>query len=340
VKAAETPYAIAYGANRHPAWRFVRATQLVRDRIPPHPLRDDAAILAMRRYLITRRDYGRRVRDTEELEFVLAERFKQVWNAERIYSRGEDSRSRYELEALILARQPVSKIASRLSIDTKTVVTYEKLFFNVADKINSRGFIVANAILPTFMSGLSNRTPSGAAKYFAYFAGVHALNAILDAFSENYAPLAEEHDWESWATSKFREAFATSAVVSMMYMEPTQFNVRNILEGFYNLIALSHRERVGTGGNNNINAAFEIFVQNNKQLVGSEADSNQPVMALPGVNPSVEPRVRDYIASSSGDADVMQDYSADTWVPPDKRRVLDLKAVKKILEKPSKPKNG
>lgn len=327
---AETPYAIAYGANRHPAWRFVRATQLVRDRVPPHPVRDDSAILALRRYLVTRRDYARKVRDSDELEFVLANRFKQVWNAERIYSRGEDSRSRYELEALILARQPVSKIAQRLSVDTKTVVTYEKLFFNVADKIDARGFIVANAILPTFMSGLSNRTPAGAAKYFAYFAGIHALNAILDAFSENYAPLSEEHDWESWATGKFREAFATSAVVSMMYMEPTNFNVRSILEGFYNLIALSHRERVGTGGNNNINAAFEIFVQNNKQLVGSEADSSQPVTSLPGVNPSVEPRIRDYISVSAGDVSTMQEYSAETWVPPDKRRVLDLKATKKL----------
>lgn len=319
-------YAKTKGAIRSPQWRYDRAARLVNDGRPPHPRRDDRYIAAFRKYLLVQRELRRKLDYADDVNDALSDRYEHLWNAETIFSSGEENRLRYELEALILARVPFEEIADRLAIDVATVQSYERIFFHVTDKLDSRAFIVYNVIGPTFMAGLGNRTAASTAKYFAYFAGRHVLDMILDAFGEN--PIVPENPSEvgDWVSSTYRSRFGLSSLVSVTFLEPTSYTSRTLLEGYYNLLSLSSREKAGDGDNNSINAAFEIFAKQNPALIGSKADS--ALARHPGGvrSASLEPRVAELMGTVEGKVQkrFIEKYNSPDWVPPDKRKSTEL----------------
>src|SRR5690606_3167185 len=64
---------------------------------------------------------------------------------------------RWYIESLVLAGDSAENIAEYLGQDIKTVTTYEKLFFDVRSKINSKGYIMSQIITKAVERGLFDR---------------------------------------------------------------------------------------------------------------------------------------------------------------------------------------
>jgi hypothetical protein len=87
--------------------------------------------------------------------------------------------NRLEIEARILARQSAREIARRFGISAEAVVTFEALFFGVADRLDAATFIMTQVI------GVDPRRSDGRPDYatllkmVAYQGGPPALEAML-----------------------------------------------------------------------------------------------------------------------------------------------------------------
>lgn len=319
----DTAYYEKFSIRRLPAWRYDKAQRLVADRKPPHPRRDDTAVKQLRKYLLAKEKLRTRFEYEDDLQYELAGRFTNLWAAEEIFIGGQDDRVRYKLEAGILAGLTDSEIQERLPVEAKTVKIYESLFYNVRERLDRRDYIAGTVLADTFMAGLQSRTPELTAKYFAYWGGPLALDLVTDCFTQAIAKPQEPSDLGKWLDEQFRLRIKTSAMIGISSMEPNNFNINTLLEGYTGLLSLAHREAATTGDDNVINRAIEIFVSNNPVPVGDEADK---LAIRPGPEygrGAVEPRVNELVVldEAGNTPNQLTPYQEGDWVNPLKRRI-------------------
>ena len=93
-----------------------------------------------------------------------------------------ESRRRWELEARMLARQPLAEIALRMNLNPVTVEVYEGWFYNIGDKIEIDGYFetelvdltkIANSVVPVEIIW----------KAVAYCGGLVAFEELLDRYA-------------------------------------------------------------------------------------------------------------------------------------------------------------
>lgn len=154
-------------------WRWRRATQLAEN---PHlsfnRRYDDIWILRARDFL---RDFNR---SEDEIDrFQLAESQSGIFYAYDLYR--EDSSLRYELEARLLSQQSHPGIAHRCCLEYETVTIYERLFFNVEERIRNTGYILHCVIGEALHRGLSEREYDLLWKWYGYMYGPHMLDALI-----------------------------------------------------------------------------------------------------------------------------------------------------------------
>lgn len=103
--------------------------------------------------------------------------------------------TRHELEARILARQPLKDIANRMSLQPAMVHTYEKIFFHVTDRLNNASYIVHQVLGPVFHMGLTDKNIPLLWKAYGYFTKSPAMiDALTSTFSTKASPTANEVD--------------------------------------------------------------------------------------------------------------------------------------------------
>ena len=119
---------------------------------------------------------------------------RAVLAASRLRSEG-DARRRLELEARVLAGQPAGAIAARLGLPADVVEAFEKLFFDVRDRLDAPDYIAAVAIGPALhRHGLVVDDAGTLLKVIGYGYGPHVLDvlmAVLDDGSGRGADAAE-----------------------------------------------------------------------------------------------------------------------------------------------------
>lgn len=322
VKTTQLNYATLYDPLRPPAWRYERVVKLIDNNWAPHPVYDDKFILKFREYRHYKDELERRHEDEYISRHKLANKYRHLWNADRLFNEGRDSRSRWGLEAMILARMPFEAIAKSANCEVDTVRIYEKLFFNVLDRIDAKEYIASVVLHNSFMSGLPHRTAEMTAKFFAYFGGPLVLGLVLDAFDpSNHIP-EEPHEISRYLDDKFRLASRTSALVGVTFLEPTNFNFRPLLESYTALLSLQYRETANAGDDNAINQAVELFARNNPVIKGDEASL---VPVRPGrliANGAIEPRVNEIfdVLQENKEADINQ-FPDDWTMPPPQIKV-------------------
>jgi hypothetical protein len=102
---------------------------------------------------------------------------------------------RYYIEARLMTGETCEQVAEALGCSTDLVDWYEKLFFNVSEKLKYRGYVMTCVISPTLHTGLSPSAYDVLWKVFAYLYGPVALDAIVQGTSSiHHAETAEETD--------------------------------------------------------------------------------------------------------------------------------------------------
>jgi hypothetical protein len=123
--------------------------------------------------------------------YELMEEFPDLYGAYLIYQRGENEDRhpmRYAVEARLLAGQNNYDIAGRLGVESGLIEAYEKIFFNVREKLNNPDYIMTCVLGPSIHAGLSDRDYDLLWKLFGYIYGPLALDAFIHATTRKYRP--------------------------------------------------------------------------------------------------------------------------------------------------------
>lgn len=168
------PYRETFRASpfRRPDWRWVVAEHLVDGGGEPDQASHDDWIARARNYL----HYG---------PCVLAETLGEDSDSWRAVHDATSFRAnllpRFELEARLLTGDTCERIADRFGADAATIEAYEKLFFDVRDRLGQRSYIMHQVIGPRVYAGFSVQDLDVVWKLVAYQGGTVALDAILEA---------------------------------------------------------------------------------------------------------------------------------------------------------------
>lgn len=119
------------------------------------------------------------------------EEYPDLYAAYLIHRRGDNEERhpmRYAIEARILAGQSDEEIAECFGISSDIIKYYEKVFFNVREKLNNSDYIMTCVIGPSVQAGLSDRDYDLLWKLFGYLYGPTVLNSFITTTSRRYRP--------------------------------------------------------------------------------------------------------------------------------------------------------
>jgi hypothetical protein len=164
------------GHSRRPAaWRWQLAEHLAAQReCADHPL-DRYARAAVRLCRHLAQDESARQRVSPTLLHAHA-----IWQ--------QNDRVRWELEARLLADEPVAVIAMKVGVPQGVVAAYGKVFFDVADRLRSPSFITHLVIGPRIQYGLTAADVDTLWLHFGFWAGSHVIDAIIEEFDRSGQP--------------------------------------------------------------------------------------------------------------------------------------------------------
>lgn len=317
--ALDYSYAMKHDPRRAPTWRYERVRRLLAEKKPVHPQQDDDFVKRLRLFYLDKSRLQKTL-DADELNRALAAKHTYVWEADKIFCNGRQDRTRYTVEASLLAGQTIQEIADSRSVTPEGVKWYEQLFFNISDRLQNKSYIANEVLGPAFMAGLGNRSPELTAKYFGYFGGPLILNLILDAF-DNYLPAPKEpRELGTWLDHQIRLRLKTQALISSTFLEPNNFNIRTLMESYVALVSLQQKEQESSGDDNLVNKAVELFLKTTQIPIGNVADDLLLKSPKPYSELEITPRVAHNRAIAQGQSvPLLQDHASETWVSPKNR---------------------
>lgn len=243
------------------------------------------------------------------LQDKLAELFPDdpaLYYAYDIFLRPESDPCRIGIEARLLARQTDNTIAKALCIyDPKTIDWYEKLFFNVRDRLESTDYISKQVIGNMLgKGGLEDPQNYGlSAKFFGYFGGEVMLEFVLNGIDRNIAPPREGDRIVDYA-----DAFVESMVRGRSMLVAQQFQVDTykiipLLELHAKLIEEHNKAKMASGPKSQLEDVVSALVcavpwsvgQNREQMLAQTPLGNY----ISGS--AVEPRSADLLRIAAGE---------------------------------------
>lgn len=231
---------------KSPSWRWERARWL-RDRGKYiRAGKDDEWTLLTKKYQILLE------KAKDEIDhYKLSCKFPGIYFAHDMYER-EETDFKWTIEALILAKTPFDQIAKKVCCSIDVVFWYEKLFFNVTDKLDSPYYIVNRVFGNSIHRGVTDRNYDLLWKLYGYMYGPMVLEFMFLSGNNpqhinrwDQVPTCVRDD-----TSLQIHRRANIAVRTM----PLAFNHRVILETHTKLIEIEKLSGA-TGGSSDMVAA-------------------------------------------------------------------------------------
>jgi len=95
---------------------------------------------------------------------------------------GTNVLARAELDALILANKSPKAISKRTNLDPEAVVWYERMFYDVRDRLSRKGWICANAIGEIYQVKTSVALPALVRAYGFHTKSARVVTSIVSTF--------------------------------------------------------------------------------------------------------------------------------------------------------------
>lgn len=309
--------------RRKPIWRYERVRELMSQRRPPNPKYDDKLVYRLRDYYLVKDRLESRGYSETELCHYLNDKFGSLFMADRIFANGRSDRTRFGMEAYILTGEELGSISERTGVDPAVIDIYEKLFFHVSDRLKARNYIASQVLGDAFMAGLVNRSAEVTAKYFAYFGGKVVLEMILDAMDSNLVSPKDDLDLVEWLDKNYKNRLRTQGVVGTTFLEPTNYNIRSILEGYQGILSLTNKENADAGAENIVGKAVDIFLSMGDVPIGNKADKLLDSQKTSYSNLEIVPRVSHKLAlANGGNVSILEKVASDDWTSPSKRPLM------------------
>jgi hypothetical protein len=162
---------------RAPDWRWKRATHCREKRKRLKPADSDSFLVEALRF--SNEYFARRESDTFD-ELDIYEDYPLMHQAYTLYSKDGASDLRWEVEARLLSGQTDEEIAKLTSASPEVIDLYEKVFFNVRDRLDSSSYIIQVVMGRSIHQGVSDRDYDLIWKMYGYHGGPDILSAFIN----------------------------------------------------------------------------------------------------------------------------------------------------------------
>lgn len=286
---------------RDPSWRQKRVLKLVEHQprpIGPDKLRDDDFVRTYRKFLLRWRKGSDRLRNKlfrEDPGLFYAHRLKHH----------PDLDWRAILEARILARETDESIAVLLGTIPSMVDWYEKLFFNVRDRLHSRDYIVKTLMgkqlsyTGTYDGEIDDQQRHFAYKLFGYFGGPLVLDVIIAGFQIGPFPTKQDKV-QDWLDNAYQAAVRQRASVAIHTFNFNKFTMMQLLELHMRIIEVTKQSELAGGAYTDYHKNIEALLDQIEMKVGSEAETGRPQELLDYEETAVEPRADEMMQLAEG----------------------------------------
>jgi hypothetical protein len=213
-----------YNPTRPLAWRRDRALEILDSGRHPSRSKDDKCVKAYSRFLIREHDASSREERDE-----LFERNPALFDAHGFHVH-PDVELRGLLEAMIVAGMTDQEIAKRLGCLPETVDWYEKLFFNVRDRLHAEAWMAKVIRGPRHIprlntdGSLTARGRATAIKLLAHWGGRLILDSAVRSLVPRLAhgPDSDTSAWFDESLVLRIKTLATIAVANVSELDPIE----------------------------------------------------------------------------------------------------------------------
>lgn len=229
-------------------WRWQRACYLKKTSRKPTRKHDDKWIAEALRF---KYDLDRCKTDQEYED--LQDNWPHFYLAYEIYDEDDDTAktrhhpTRYEIEARILAEESFEAIAWKVYAPEGVIEIYEKVFFNVLDRIQSESYIhnqvIGNDVV---QRGLSDKDYDKVWKLYGYRRGPGAVDELVTTFPDARRKLGKGEMLNKWEEDK-RQTMNRKAALAARSMSINNFTNLPIVEQQTNIIDVD-KKAAGEGG--------------------------------------------------------------------------------------------
>ena len=241
---------------RSPSWRWEIANSLHSDSVRSERTKDTAILRAA--------DFVRSLASDRD-EPSQSTRNKSDLAVRRAYEIWKDAGSiRWAIEARILAAESFESIAKKCGTLLETIIWYEKLFFNVLDRLDAHYYIVCTVIGSEWHEGLTEKDYPVIWKAYGFFAGPEVLDFVITGFAGEKKP-EQSADIDAFLAADIRSSVMRRAVIAARMNSSSDKNRVRLLAQLFRLSLLDQsrrthdrdHDRVHDDINRNINATVE-----------------------------------------------------------------------------------
>jgi hypothetical protein len=217
------------GPLRCPHWRLDRVVQMTSHR--PSPLRpgpyDDHYVRIYRRVLLALTAAG--MDDSSREEVFRAN--PDICHAHELHY-SLDIERRQILEARLLTNETLEGIALGFGTSARTIDYFEKLFFNIRDRMQCRDWILKAAIIgprrryrDSKKGAMTDEQRGYVYRLFGFYGGPLVLDAVISGIGSQAVPRRPE-DVEGWFQDELQQIVRISAAAAAAVVP---FNERNMM---------------------------------------------------------------------------------------------------------------
>ena len=176
----------------------------------------------------------------------LSERNPTIFWAYDIWYTRDDAGNpvRSEVEARLLADDQVENIARRVATEVEIIEAYERLFFNVRERLADRGYLMHCVLGPAVHLGFQAGDYDLVWKLFALLGGPLAVDLMIDQ-SVGHARPDRASDLKYFVADVAQNDLRRVAMLALKTLRINNFNAMEIIDKFLKLVEL---ERTGGAG--------------------------------------------------------------------------------------------
>lgn len=194
----------------------------------------------------------------------------ELWDEENIQVSGKANPMRYELEARILARETFSTIADKSGLPIEVVGWYERLFFNVTDRLNNKMYIFHVVLGDGIQRGMTDKDYALLWKLYGYVRGSNMLDFLITTFSDWSRPTAAQV--EDYLLDDHRSTMRRKAAMASRMLGVNNYSSERLIELHTKIVEIEKAASEGAPSEG-IQQNIQVMLNHLPLLVGQQGNN-------------------------------------------------------------------